>query len=398
MSFYFLFYTFFGPLLVAQGNDKWLLRSATVTILSCQPDAMPTSWKFKGTRQRAKTCVFFVMLVFSGWWLLLSQKIHVRLPFAEQPRKLDSRLRIVHGFKLPTAADFTDLGCSSSVTLVTAYFDIGLKSKHSSQNFLIWNTRFFLLPDNIVVFTDVQTARNIVSLRSSSAGCTIIMVQNILETPLGEAVDWDFQHAHDPEKSHHSIELYIIWNQKSLWVSEVANANPFHSSHFFWADSGQFRDDAFLAEFVSSGEKWVTSHDFIPSCKIIFLAVEKFQDEELRLDARGQISPLDPSLVRLGGGNFGGDSCAVRKWRDLFLEQLNWYIQNGAFVGKDQPIYGSVCLTHRHICYIVDGSRVKETNDIWFGLQPILHGVTSPIPEYHLPSNRKEEPRVMKCC
>lgn len=346
---------------------------------------MPKSWKVEGICPRAKTCLLLTSVI-SLWWFVF---FHFHPPSSKQPWELDTRLRIVHDFKSLRTIELTALGCVSPVTLVTAYFDIGTKSKHSGQHFMTWNSRFFNLPDNIVVITDAQTVSDIVSARASSAGCTIIMVQNIFETSLGESIDWNFQHARDPEKIHHSAELYIIWNQKSLWLSEVATANPYHSSHFFWADSGQFRDDAFLAEFVSPGEKWVTSYAFIPSCKIVLLAVEKFQDEELLLDAHGQSLPLDPLLVRLGGGNFGGDSCAVLKWRDLFLEQLSWYIQNDAFVGKDQPIYGSVCLIHRSMCYIVDGSQVNEIKDIWFALQPILHGVTNPVPEYQLPENNK---------
>jgi hypothetical protein len=275
-------------------------------------------------------------------------------------------------------------GCVSPVTVVTAYFNVGAKSKHDEHKFLDWNSRFFLLADDMVIFTDVLTSEVIFEARKSSPGCTIIFEQQLFETELSKHLDWNAQHSKDVERHIHSPELYIIWNQKSLWLAEVASSNPYRSDLFFWADSGQFRDDAFLRTYVSPDEKWISANENFPTCKMLFLAVEKFRANELVLDRQGRTYPLNSSLVRLGGGNFGGDACAVAQWRKAFMKELEWYLRNGAFVGKDQPIYGSACISHIHLCFLVDGTRVNEINDIWFAMQPVLHGVTKPIPQYDL--------------
>lgn len=234
----------------------------------------------------------------------------------------------------------------------------------------------------MVIFTDKPTLSRILSARSQSTGCTVLFVQDLFKTYLGSKVDWVAQHRKDTEHRYHSPEAYIIWNQKSLWVSDVAVENPYRSTHYFWADSGQFRDEAFLSTYVTRGEKWITSHTFIPHCQMAFLAVEMFTEKEVGTKLQGRSPPLDPTLVRLGGGNFGGDSCAVENWRNIFLEEMEWYIENGAFVGKDQPMYSSACITHKNSCFLVDGSKVSEIKDIWFALQPVFHGVTVPVPQY----------------
>jgi len=68
-------------------------------------------------------------------------------------------------------------GCVSSVTVVTAYFNIGAKSKHDEPKFHDWNSRFFLLADDMVIFTDVLTSKIIFQARNNSPGCTIIFEQ-----------------------------------------------------------------------------------------------------------------------------------------------------------------------------------------------------------------------------
>ena len=288
----------------------------------------------------------------------------------------------------PIVEESGSCGCRGRVTIITAYFNIGAKSKHSNKDFRSWNSNFFGIPDNMVIFTDDTTSGLIVRERSKSLGCTIVFIENLFETKLGNSVDWTVQHDLDAEKVYHSPEAYIIWNQKSIWVAEVASRNPYASTHFFWADSGQFRDKIFLNAYLSPAENWISSYGFIPTCKMVFLAIQKFELRELTVDERGRSFPLDSLLVRLGGGNFGGDRCAVLKWRDVFLKEFAWYMKNGVFVGKDQPIYGSACITHRDMCFIVDGSKVKQSNDIWFAMQPVLHGVTHPVPQYVLPPNK----------
>ena len=42
----------------------------------------------------------------------------------------------------------------------------------------------------------------------------------------------------------------------------------------------------------------------------------------------------------------------------------------------------SVCVEFPSQCYMVEGKKVVETDDVWFALQPILSGATRHIPTY----------------
>ena len=276
--------------------------------------------------------------------------------------------------------------CSSTATIVTAYYNLRARSKHSETNFETWNSRFFSLRDNMVIFSDHTSSEAIIQVRNKSRGCTLLVRQALSDTEMFGVTNWELQHQKDPENLHHSIELYIVWDQKPLWLEAIANLNPFQSTHFFWADSGQFRDDAFLRAHIPKGEKWVTSTEFIPACKSLFLSIEKFEPHELVKDSSEMTPPLNSELVRLGGGNFGGDVCSVLKFAQRYRSQIRRYLDEGFFIGKDQPIYGSICTSWRDMCFLVDAAKVTQVNDRWFAAQPLLHGESRPVPEYVLPS------------
>lgn len=271
--------------------------------------------------------------------------------------------------------------CHAHVTISTAYYNLGKASKHSSENFAVWNERFFRLPDNMVIFTDATSMELIRSVRRKSLGCTVIVIQDLYQTRAAKMTDWTMQYEKDHEK-YHSPELYILWSQKSFWLASTSVVNPFHSSYFFWADSGQFRDDVFTEKYLKESRKWISYTDFIPRNKVVFLSIEHFTKQETSLNGRGYGPILSSRLVRLGGGNFGGNANAVRRFAHLYAAEVERYLLNDAFIGKDQPLYGSTCVSHADLCFMVDAQEVLEISDPWFAMQPVLHGVTKPVPEY----------------
>ena len=272
--------------------------------------------------------------------------------------------------------------CRSKTTLVTAYFAID-GAKHSASEYNDWIARFFHLPDNMVIYTDAQSANFVEHLRTDSRGCSKIHVMSLYQTYFGKNVDWVAQHLKDDERNIHVPELYIVWSQKALWLAEVAEENPFQSEHFFWSDSGQFRDSVFLDTFVSVGETWTKEIDFLPSCNMALLSIEPFQSSELVVDSKGKNSPLRSTLVRVGAGNFGGDACAVKLWREKYIEKVHQLDEDGLFVGKEQSILGDVCIENMPNCFLIPASDVQDIGDKWFAMQPILHGVTRPVPRYN---------------
>ena len=233
-----------------------------------------------------------------------------------------------------------------------------------------------------MIYTDAQSLNFVEHHRKNSSGCSKIHVMSLHQTYFGKTVDWLAQHSKDDEQHIHVPELYIVWNQKMLWLAEVAENDPFQSEHFFWSDSGQFRDSVFLDTFVSGGETWMKEIDFLPSCNMAILSIEPFQSLELVVDSKGRSSPIRSTLVRLGAGNFGGDKCAVKLWSEKYIEKVHQLVEGGIFAGKEQSILADLCIENMRTCFLIRASEVKEINDMWFAMQPILHGVTRPVPRY----------------
>ena len=345
---------------------------------------------FRNTKSLVKVVPHAIFLFFTIWVCTVClDAAYPRLnSFKAWVAKKDVKVTVVDDFQFSsfdyTANEHFIESCKSEFTVVTAYYDIGDQSKYKEGSYVAWNARFFNLNDNMVIYTDIKSVASIAQARQNKKGCTIIVVQPVHESEIYGLVDWTHERERDPEKYIHSIELYIIWNQKILWLEQVANVNPYHSSHFFWADSGQFRDQTFIDTYVTSGENWVKSADYLPTCKMLFLSIEYFMRDELSYDDDHSTTPLTSDKVRLGGGNLGGDACAVRRFAYLFRSELRHYLRKKYFIGKDQPIYGSICTTWRDACFIVDAHKVPESQNPWFALQPVLHGVTRPVPQYTL--------------
>ena len=270
--------------------------------------------------------------------------------------------------------------CSAVVTLVTCYYSTA--AKHSESDYAVWNRRFLSLSDSMIIFTERKHLTFIKSVREKSIGCTVVVISSLNDANKRLGVDWHIQAKLDPEASvHRSTDLYVIWNHKSEWVAAAAYQNPFRSTYFFWTDMGQFRDDNFINEYLRPEMTWIKWTNWIPKGKVLFLALEKFDPDELKLESNGKSKPIDSIKVRLGGGNFGGEGEAMIRWAVLFKQKLHDYVSQGAFAGKDQPVYGSLCI-ERSICHVVDATAVRHISDPWFALQPVLLGIEHPVPIY----------------
>ena len=259
--------------------------------------------------------------------------------------------------------------CSSTNTIVTAFYDLGENSKHTSKEYDAWLKTFLSLSDAMVIFTAQELVHRIERARKYSlrTQCTVIVPQSLDEVFTARAYNWRAQALQDPEADiHKSTSLYIVWNQKSYWLAQVALANPFNSTMFFWADAGQFR----------SGLPWSDSREFIqainiPRGRVVHLMVQPFTVDDLKARDDSGAKIFSSLEVRLGGGNFGGDESAVLEWKRVFYEQLERYIAQQMFAGKDQPIASTACLQKPGLCHLIHPKNYG--GNVWFSLQSFLH-------------------------
>jgi hypothetical protein len=170
------------------------------------------------------------------------------------------------------------------------------------------------------------------------------------------------QHEIDHEKDMHSVELYLIWNEKSHFLKCAIEIEKMfkapHNDKIVWCDIGCFRtpNTRFL--------KWPDASK-IPDDQMLLLEVDPLNQPN--------DTPVLPDLTRLnhiGGTIFAGSSNAILKWHDAYFAMLERLYAMGRFVGKDQTIMSSVYIDQPELCFCV--KYPQGYYDRWFFLQDYL--------------------------
>ena len=101
----------------------------------------------------------------------------------------------------------------NNITIVTGFFEG--KAKHTHDTYENCMNNFLKLNEYMVIFTDIHNFEYINSRRNTSN--TLIIVTSIDKFEVAKYMDyWKYCHSIDLEK--HSIELYMIWNEKTYLV------------------------------------------------------------------------------------------------------------------------------------------------------------------------------------
>jgi hypothetical protein len=133
------------------------------------------------------------------------------------------------------------------LTLVTAYFDFGTRSKHSTSQYDAWMRNFFpIAPAPMVVFTTEPSLAYLRDLRGPHP-TAFVLYGSIWDVPPAGYYRGAFeaQRALDPEADMHFPELYAMWSAKAWFTAAAAAADPFSSEFFVWVDAGVFRTQPF---------------------------------------------------------------------------------------------------------------------------------------------------------
>ena len=221
------------------------------------------------------------------------------------------------------------------------------------------------IQNRMVIFCDASSMNLIRDLRKGNPYSTIILTTKFEEFHCYKYVDiFRAQHAIDHEKKIHSVELYLIWNEKSHFLKRAATEveKMFrlpHNDKFVWCDIGCFRtpNTRFL--------QWPDAAK-IPDDKILLLEVEPLSSNE----PNGQVLPNLTYVNYIGGTIFAGSTSAILKWHDAYYEMLERLYSMGRFVGKDQTIMSSVYIEQPEMCLCV--KYPQGYYDRWFYLQDYL--------------------------
>lgn len=257
-----------------------------------------------------------------------------------------------------------------TTTIVAGYFQLN-KSKASHEKYCDWMSNMLSIQTPMVIFCDEQSYPTIFELRKVNAENTRIIITQWTDF-YGYRYIQDFQ-KHlllDSERNRgHSVELYMIWAEKSNFLKRAIEINPFSSDFFLWVDIGCFRKPN--TEFL----QWPNAEKVngLPRNRILLLSVYPFTPAELNVFDLCDL-PSFQHTNRIGAPIFGGFKDTLLIWHKKYYEMLEHFISIGRFIGKDQSIMNSVYLIHRPLCFLVnwDSAVCKCEDDVWFYLQRYL--------------------------
>ena len=208
----------------------------------------------------------------------------------------------------------------------------------------------------MIIFTTSNWKEKISKLRMDRLTKIITMdLADMFVAKLFNESFWEHQLEMDPErKVHKSYYLHQVWNEKSNFLKQALDINPFRSSTFVWIDIGAFRNTQF------NNVTLMKCPPSIPD-KMEFLDVTT-----LHKKTRDRM---------LGGGLFGGRSDAIIKWHHYFYIILKQMGNENRFVGKDQIVMAATCANYPFLCKIftpVTGSK-RSLIGAWFSMKYYWH-------------------------
>lgn len=236
---------------------------------------------------------------------------------------------------------------NDNITLVSAYYPI--KSKHTIDNYLQWIDNFIKLSCNIVIFTSSEMLDFFHKYKDTKKNLNIINKEiDEFESSKWDEY-WNYCYEVDYEK-YHSPNLYKIWAEKTFFINQIANTNPFNSEFFFWVDIGCIRDSRYLdiiKDFPNIQKLNIFNPDkfFLSSIQDIMKEDENFTNgicNNIRLKHGKSVE-----IQRIQGGFMGGKKEAIQRWTQLYNSDIDLLKQEKEFAGKEQNVFLNIYLKNK---------------------------------------------------
>lgn len=310
--------------------------------------------------------------------ILVSWKLYERL-FKEGYTPID----FVASFsKIPQSLASVE---NKHTTFVTAYYTIPNKYGDGKKNVYIdWITNFIGFSSRIplVIFSSGKDLKDLQKITKGSPNIRFV------DVPMEQFYTYPYlsefmkQKNIDPERDIHSVELYMIWNEKVSFIQRAMNLNPFNSSHYCWIDIGVVRDSRLSSVMINFPEQSGLDY-FYQLNKICFIGIEadnlkKFKDtDEYGIS---KVNRKPHKLVAVAGGFIFGSKEQFNVYIPRYYKLFNEYINQGVFVGKEQNLMANLIANHNDEFIILDASKIKTwlnlfQKDIWFYMINLFSGL-----------------------
>ncbi|KZS94084.1 hypothetical protein SISNIDRAFT_410501 [Sistotremastrum niveocremeum HHB9708] len=303
---------------------------------------------------------FFAVILIVLFLILIGQLRHALLfdvpatPLRSPTSLADSTTTIVQNGSSDDALDV--IRRRNSILLVTAYFPL-TKSKHDDSEYKLWLEHFLPhIQTPIYFYTSSAYAPLIRELR----GGLPIFIDTTFSSPFdipplqGRHEHYESLHKMDPERDHHSPDLYAVWNAKPWFLANGLQnypLSPWHAFSFaFWIDAGSFRSQHSYRDWPDAKrvqDAWDQHMLNRPETEnhneILFWPIDELP-QKFRSNWTDEDGPFD-----MGDGHsysigsfFGGQLDGISWYSKQYYHALNHYFNEGHFVGKDQTVINAI--------------------------------------------------------
>jgi len=230
----------------------------------------------------------------------------------------------------------------SPLTLVTAYFNVGVKIDHPE-----WGNPYpdwirNLLPFvrwPLVIFCDEQSLDMLKQARGGKPA--VYHVTRPEEFYAYRYLDHLKRLPFPEERAEAFITCSLIWHEKHHFLRQAMSENPFGSEMFFWCDIGLFRGGIFGLR-LCEGVEW-------PNLRVC---------RALPPDKVGLILIYASTRPAIMGNFFGGMAEPLRRWCDIYYEYLERCSGEDPFERSDEIVMHSAWKGRPDAAYLLSHRRV----------------------------------------
>jgi glycosyltransferase involved in cell wall biosynthesis len=282
----------------------------------------------------------------------------------------------------------------AKVTIVSCFYMLP-RPKHAIGEYMSWIQNFLTYVDTpIIMFSEGDVLEMMKQMRKEAK------LENKffpIEKPFHQLKfsdpswikTWENQVQKSEFQHIQNQELYRVWANKSFFVQEAIQKNPFDSDIFVWCDAGCWRE---LLVAQACGPGWPSPKRMIPN-RLHILAInpiepwiEKMKALPNDIDQKSFVEKLDTSNTTIVGGTILiGDKVAWEAWVPVFEKTLTYFIEFDRFAGDDQSVIAASAFwlhkqdaltkpvflkspDHNGFC-LING---QPCGDMWFSFQPFF--------------------------
>jgi len=235
-------------------------------------------------------------------------------------------------------------------TIVTAYYD--LKSKHPREQYEAWIQNMIKATDPMIIFVDPTSDYfnwwPMIEKHRQHAPTLLVPLpfRNLTMSTVFSDEFWEtYILPRDRTKRFKKgVDVYKIWNEKMIFMREVARENPFDTEFFYWIDAGYYRK-AYQSPIYSPIVRNNITDKGVERHQVVYQMVKDFPTFEI------------------AGGAFGGTSNAIQLHYQNYWKTF-WYLtlySDKECVGFEQRVLVWMCRSFPKICIV-------NRSEDWFAM------------------------------